>query len=114
MRPGKYNIVCPQGTTLSKRLTWTIDDIPVDLTTYTARMQARVSYDNKCDPIFTITTENGGITLDDEGNIDLLINSEDTENFVARDYLYDLELISASTVIRLIEGKFIVTPEVTK
>lgn len=114
MRPGKYNMVCPQGATFSQTLTWTVDDIPVDLTTYTARMQARTSYKNNCDPIFTINTENGGITLDDEGNIELLINSANTENFVPREYVYDLELISSSVVTRLLEGKFIVTPEVTK
>jgi hypothetical protein len=114
MKPGKYNMVCPQGSTFSKRLTWTIEEVPVDLSTYTARMQARVSYDNKCDPIFTIDTENGGITLDDEGNIDLLISAEETESFVAREYVYDIELISTSIVTRLIEGKFIVTPEVTR
>lgn len=113
MTPGKYNMICPQGATFTKRLTWTIDDIPVDLTGYTGRMQARVNYGTSCDPIFTITTENGGITLDDEGNIDLLIDAEDTELFVAREYLYDLELDGGSEIYRIVEGKFIVTPEVT-
>jgi hypothetical protein len=114
MTPAKYNMICPQGATFTKRLTWTIDDVPVDLTGYTARMQARTSYSATCDPIFDITTENGGITLDDEGNIDLLIDSSDTESFVAKEYLYDLELDSGSEVYRIIEGKFIVTPEVTR
>lgn len=113
MTPAKYNMVCPQGATFTKRLTWTIDDVPVDLSTYTARMQAKVSYGSTCDAIFDITTENGGITLDDEGNIDLLISSSVTEDFVAREYLYDLELDSGSQVYRIVEGKFIVTPEVT-
>jgi hypothetical protein len=113
MTPGKYNMICPQGATFTKRLTWTIDDIPVDLTGYTGKMQAKVSYGFKCDPIFNLTTENGGISVDDEGNIDLFINSNDTENFVAKEYLYDLELDSGSEKYRLIEGKFIVTPEVT-
>lgn len=114
MVPGKYNMICPQGATFTKRLTWTIDDIPVDLTGYTAKMQARTSYKGNCDPIFSITTENGGIVLDDEGNIDLLISADETEDFVAREYLYDLELYAGAIVYRLVEGKFIVTPEVTK
>lgn len=113
MTPGKYNMICPQGATFTKRLTWTIADVPVDLTGYTGRMQARVSYGSKCDPIFTLTTENGGISVDDEGNIDLFIESDDTENFVPKEYLYDLELTSSSERYRLVEGKFIVTPEVT-
>lgn len=113
MTPGKYNMVCPQGATFSKRLTWTIDDVPVDLSGYTAKMQAKVSYGSTCTPIFTISTENGGISLDDEGNIDLLIDADETETFIARDYLYDLELDSGSEKYRIIEGKFVVTPEVT-
>jgi hypothetical protein len=76
-------------------------------------MQAKINYSNSCSPIFTITTENGGISLDDEGNIDLLIDSNETESFVAKEYVYDLELDSGSEVYRIIEGKFIVTPEVT-
>lgn len=114
MTPGKYNMICPQGSTFSKRLTWIIDDVPVDLTGYTARMQAKISHSSKCQPIFNITTENGGISVDDEGNVDLLIDADDTAGFIAKDYLYDLELISSSVVTRLLEGKFIVTPEVTK
>lgn len=107
-------MICPQGATFTKRLTWTIDDIPVDLTGYTARMQAKISHSSKCQPIFNITTENGGISVDDEGNIDLLIDADDTSDFIAKEYLYDLELINASQVYRIVEGKFIVTPEVTK
>lgn len=113
MTPGKYNMICPQGATFTKRLTWTIDEIPVDLTGYTAKMQAKTSYSNKCNPIFNLTTENGGISLDDEGNIDILIDSDDTKTFVAREYLYDIELNSGEQIYRIIEGKFIVTPEVT-
>lgn len=114
MKPGKYNFVCPQGSTFSQQMTWTIDQEPVDLTTYTARMQVREKY-NSPSTIISLTTENGGITLGgEEGTIDLLVNSSTTQTIVAKDYLYDIELISSSVVTRLLEGKFIVTPEVTK
>jgi len=106
-------MICPQGATFSKRLTWSIDDVPVDLTGYTAKMQARDSYGAKCQAVVDITTENGGIVLDSLGNIDLMLSAEDTAPIKAKDYLYDLELITGTTVTRLIEGKFIVTPEVT-
>jgi hypothetical protein len=114
MTPGKYNMICPQGATFSKRLTWSIDDEPVDLTGYTARMQAKDKVGSTCNPVVNITTENGGISLDDEGNIDLLISASDTASIYAKDYFYDLELVTGSTVYRVIEGKFIVTPEVTR
>ena len=115
MTPGKYNFVCPQGATFSKQLTWEIDDIPVDLTTYTARMQVREKYTSPS-PIINLTTENGGIVLGgDEGTIDIEINAFTTSGIVAKEYVYDLELVTSSSIVtRLIEGKFIVTPEVTR
>lgn len=113
MMPGKYNMICAQGATFTKRLTWSIDGVPVDLSTYTARMQAREKY-SSVNPIFTLSTENGAISLDDEGHIDILINAENTSEIVAKDYLYDLELDSGAEVYRIVEGKFIVTPEVTR
>ncbi len=114
MIPGKYNFICPQGSTFSKQLTWTIEEEPVNLETYTARMQVREKYSSKI-AIVDINTENGGITLGgDEGTILLYISDEVTQQIVAKNYVYDLEMVSASEVIRLIEGKFIVTPEVTK
>lgn len=114
MLPGKYNMVCPQGATFSKQLTYTIDSIPVDLTTYTARMQVREKYTSKT-AIVNLTTENGGIVLGGTlGTIDLYIADEVTQLFIAKEYVYDLELVSATEVYRLIQGKFIVTPEVTR
>ena len=114
MTPGKYNIICPQGATFSKTLTWKIDDVPVNLTGYTARMQAKDKHKSTCAPILNITTENGGITLGgSEGTIDILISAEETSSFYAKEYVYDLELVTDDTVYRVIEGKFIVTPEVT-
>jgi hypothetical protein len=114
MTPGKYNMICPQGATFSKQLTYTIDSVPVDLTTYTARMQVREKYASKT-AIVTLTTENEGISLGgDNGTIDLYISDESTAVFAPKDYVYDLELIVSTNVYRLIEGKFIVTPEVTR
>lgn len=114
MTPGKYNLVCPQGATFSKQLTWAIDGDPVDLTSYTARMQVREKYTSTV-AILNLTTENGGILLgDDEGTIQIEIDATTTSGIVAKDYVYDIELVSSSTVTRLLEGRFIVTPEVTR
>ena len=114
MTPGKYNFVCPQGTTFSNQLIWAVEDEPVDLTTYTARMQVREKY-TSTQKILDLTTENGGISLGgDQGTIDLNINAETSAGIVAKTYVYDLELVSSSVVTRLLEGKFIVTPEVTR
>jgi hypothetical protein len=114
MIPGKYNIVCPQGSTFNQQLTWTIDNDPVDLTGYTARMQVREKHISNVYNL-NLTTENGGIVLgDDEGTILLTASATDTSEIIAKEYVYDLELDSGGEVLRLIEGKFIVTPEVTR
>jgi len=114
MTPGKYNMVCPQGATFSKQLKYSIDGNPVDLTTFTARLQVREKHTSKS-VIVNLNTENGGIQLGDkEGTINLYISNEDTANIVAKEYVYDIELASSSEVYRLLEGKFIVTPEVTR
>ena len=114
MTPGKYNIVCPQGSTYSQTFTYSVSDVPVDLTTYTARMQVREKYTSTLVNV-SLTTENGGIVLGGEsGTIDVVIDADSTAELVAKDYVYDLELVSSSVVTRLIEGKFIVTPEVTR
>ncbi len=115
MIPGKYNIVCPQGTTLPVQLTYSENDTPVDLFGYTARMQVREKYASAT-PVLTLTTENGGIILGGvAGTINILASATATAALVAKEYVYDLELVSASSIVsRIIEGKFIVTPEVTR
>jgi hypothetical protein len=114
MIPGNYNFICPQGSTFSKQLTWKIENEPVDLNTYTARMQVREKYSSKT-TIIDINTENGGIVLGGgDGTIQLYVDYEVTENIVPKNYVYDIEMVSSSEVTRLLEGKFIVTPEVTK
>ena len=111
----KLNLNIDQGADFSTTINVTnINGMPIDLTTYTARMQVREKYTSPS-AVVNITTENGGITLGgEEGTIDLDINATATSNLVAKEYVYDLELVSSSVVTRLIEGKFIVTPEVTK
>jgi hypothetical protein len=115
MRPGKYNFICPQGATFSKQLSYLIDSIPVDLTGYTARMQVREKASNST-KILNLTTENDGIILGGcSGTIKINVDADTTSEIYAKTYVYDLELVSSENfVVRLIEGQFIVTPEVTR
>lgn len=113
MTPGHFNFVCPQGATFNKTLTWRIDEVTVDLAGYTARMQVRENYKSPAAKL-DLTTENGGIVLGAEGLITLEIDAATTAALKARDYVYDLELVTNDTVYRLLEGKFTVTPEVTR
>jgi hypothetical protein len=114
MIPGKYNLVCPQGSTFKQQFTWTIDNVPVNLTSYTAKMQVREKHISDVYNL-NLTTENGGIVLGgNAGTIRLIANATSTAGIIAKEYVYDLELNSGGEVTRLIEGKFIVTPEVTR
>lgn len=116
MIPGKYNMVCPQGSTFNKQLTYSIDSVPVDLTGYTGRMQIREKHTSP-NAQLALNTDNGGISFVPElGNIYINISAAATSALVAKEYVYDLELVYGydGTVTRIIEGKFIVTPEVTK
>jgi hypothetical protein len=77
-------------------------------------MQVREKHTSKTAAV-SLTTENGGILLgDDEGTIDLYISYESTSAISAKEYVYDLELVAGGEVYRILEGKFIVTPEVTR
>ncbi len=115
MIPGKYNIVCPQGSTLSQQFTYSIDDVNVNLTGYSARMKVKEKY-TSTSSVLNLTNENGGITLGGtSGTITLNADAGQTAEITAKEYVYDLELVSSSNIVtRLVEGKFIVTPEVTK
>ena len=49
------------------------------------------------------------------GTIDILIADSITADFITGDHVYDLEIESTNgTTTRLIEGRFNVTPEVTR
>lgn len=115
MSAGTYNIVCEQGATFTRVITWRdSNNNPINLTTYTARMQVRDHY-SATTTALSLTTENGGITLGGAlGTVTLLASATTTAALVPDEYVYDLELINGSTVTRLIEGTFVVSPEVTR
>jgi hypothetical protein len=116
MTPGLVNFVCPQGSTFRRTITYKIEEVPVDLSGYSARLQVRKAHYSD-DVIVAISSGSiGGITLGGSaGTIDILINAEVTAGFPSGTHVYDLEVISSSQYVdRLIEGNFVVTPEVTR
>jgi len=114
MTPGRYNMVCPQGATFNQILSYSSGGFPVDLTDRIARMQVRVKH-SSTSSILSLTTENQGITLGGPaGTIIITIEASATASLSPKEYVYDLEIVNNDEVTRLIEGKFIVTPEVTK
>jgi len=116
MSAGLYTLTIEQGATLSLVLTYkdSAGNL-VNLTGYTARMMLRSSF-TAASSILSLTTENSRIALGGAaGTITLTISATDTAALSApQSGVYDLELVSGSTVTRLIQGTFTVTPEATR
>ena len=73
---------------------------------YTASAQMRKSYFSSNAQSFTTALSNGMLTL--------AMTSNATANIEGGRYVYDVELTSANSVSRIIEGHVQVKPEVTK
>jgi hypothetical protein len=104
-----------QGASFDYTFTWKIDNVPVNLSGYTARMQVRRNHPAP-EAVLTLTTENGGIVLGGAlGTIAIAEEPSVTEEISAAKYVYDIELESSDgEVYRILEGAFTVSPEVTR
>lgn len=114
--PEEYHLNVIQGATFQKVITWKDENgVAINLTGYTARMQARVEYESAA-PFINLTTENGGITLGGAaGTITLSISATATAAITQERGYWDIELISGSGIVyRLLQGNVSVSKEVTK
>ena len=111
---GRYNMVCDQGTTFNLVFNIYTDDVAWNLVgNYTARMSVKTSYLVDQTAI-SLTTTNGRIAFAANGQVTLTISATDTAALTPDRYSYDLEFEDlAGTVTRILEGKFVVRPEVT-
>lgn len=114
MAAGKYNMLVEQGATFSRAFTvsgW-------NLTGYTIRMQVRPTATDSATPILEATTGTDGrivLTNPTSGIFTLTLSAATTAALTAGNYVYDLELVSGSSVVtRLLEGDFIVVANVTR
>ena len=114
--PGRLDMDCYQGASFDYTLTWQTGGTPVNLSGYTARMQVRDTYDGGSAVVSL--TSGTGITLGGTaGTILVALTATQTAAIDATpsgQYVYDLELVNGATVTRLVEGTFIVSPEVTR
>jgi hypothetical protein len=111
---GAYNFTIEQGATFNLLMTWRIDNVAVNLTGYTARLQARIDVD-ETDTILSLTT-GAGITLGGAaGTITLDQTATQTALLPKGEYVYDLELQSSGGVVtRLLQGELNISAEVTR
>lgn len=130
MSPATYDLTIYCGTTVDAATTTFIYRVAgelVNLTDYKGRCQAR----GKKGLLFDLTTENGGILLGGvAGSIVLLMSDAQTSSLWSEGLTaqktsggldvyvggrWDLELISPSgRVSRLMHGRLLLSPEVTK
>jgi hypothetical protein len=110
---GTYNFVCEQGATFDRTVTWTdAAGVPVDLTGWTGRMQAR----GPGGVVLDFTTSEGTMTLGGTaGTVRLLHAPAETGTVAPGTYDYDLLLTRTSDgyAKRLLEGKLVVKKRVT-
>lgn len=110
-----YNPTIDQGATWSVEFEYLDpNDVPINLTGFTGKMQLRTDYSDAVADL-TLSTENGGITINGPaGKVLVLANADQTRSLVQTFYFYDLELISGANVIRLVQGQITVAGEVTR
>jgi hypothetical protein len=111
---GEYNFTIEQGATFNLLMTWKINNVAVNLTGYTARLQARIDVD-ETETILSLTT-GAGITLGGAaGTISLDQTATQTALLPKGEYVYDLELQSSGGIVtRLLQGELNISAEVTR
>lgn len=116
MPAANHDILIEQGATFRLELAWKLDGAPVDLTSYSARMQVRGSVESTAALLSLTSAAGGGITLGGAaGTITIVASAASTSALVIRNGVYDLELESAGgEVTRLVQGAVTVSPQVTR
>ncbi len=114
MAAGALDFTIEQGATFNLLMTWKINDVEVNLTGYSARLQARVDVEDT-ETILSLTS-GAGITLGGAaGTISLDRTATQTALLPMGEYVYDLELQSGGgTVTRLVQGQLTISAEVTR
>jgi hypothetical protein len=108
VQPAILPITIPQGT--DQTFSFTIAGY--DLTTYTAKLQARTQYG--APTAFVTLTKDSGITLGN-GSFSWTFTNAQTNTFPLGRWVYDFEITSGGgQVTRLIQGTMTVTPQVTQ
>ena len=114
LNSNSLTITCQQGSTFTRRLIYKINDEVVNLTGYTARMQIRESHSSST-YILELTVGSGIVITGATGQVSITITAGATATIPSGTYVYDIELVAPNTTVqRLLEGKFVVTPEVTR
>ncbi len=116
MIAGRHDFTIEQGTTFTRNVQWKDSSgNPVDLTSYTAAMKIRESYDSGS-ALVSLTSGGGDITITAvTGTLTITISATATAALDFDRGVYDLELDDGSGVkTRLLEGHVTLAKEATK
>ena len=111
-----YDLTINQGATLSLSAVWKDSaDALINLSGYTAKMTLRTAY-AAAGTVLYLSTSNGGVSLSAYGTVTISAAATATAALSAPSFgVYDLELTSGGgAVTRLLEGGYVIRPEVTK
>ncbi len=125
MPAGEHNISAEQGSTFSLLMSYQdANSTPIDIGTYLARMAVKKSQTSTSNSLFVdkagvtgptaagtgqITIQGSGVT----GNIQVDVDAATMATMSAGRYFYDLELVTGSTVTKILKGRFTVEGEIT-
>jgi uncharacterized membrane protein YkoI len=107
---GKYNIVADQGATFNLNFRVETNGTAWDLSDYTFAMQVRRSSSSST-TLLNITSA----TMTALGQVSVTVPATTMDDVPAGRWVYDIELTSSGDeVTRILEGRFIVSPQVTQ
>lgn len=115
MTAGVYDLVADQGADFDLDFTWSIDDVPVNLTGFTALMQVRRQPSS---PVLAEASTSGDalgdITLDAEGNVHIHWDAAVTATWTFTRAKYDIKIYDPVGVPeRKLEGAFTCSKQIT-
>ena len=127
MSAGTYNFTIEQGTTVDFELQYTdVNDSPINLSGYSGRMQIKSGFANDGPVTYASLSSSrypdgtglnfsgsSGTTPVASGSVGIYISAVSSSAFTFAKAKYDLELVSGSTVTRILEGVITLSKEVT-
>lgn len=126
MAAGKYSFSIEQGATTSFQVVYTdVSGSPVNLTGYHARMQIRETIGSStviCNLSSSLDADGTGLNLSGSagnlplasGSIGVYISAASSSAFTFDTAVYDMELVTGGTVVRLLQGSIKLDKEVTR
>lgn len=127
MSAGTYNFTIEQGTTVDFEIQYTdVNNSPINLAGYSGRMQVKSGFANDKPVTYASLSSSrypdgtglnfsgsSGTNPLASGSIGVYISAVSSSAFTFAKAKYDLELVSGSTVTRILEGVITLSKEVT-